>query len=244
MLKYTLLRVFYFLLFFAFGNLYAQNTVDNQQLLWLRYNLKVKLGKNYQVQQEVEERAYLNPWRQHQFVSRTHLEKSFSNDWKVAIAFTLMEQALPHNPEIKDYVNVTELRPILGVYNTQTVSDKLSLEHRYWNELRFFEQPNGTFNFRNIRSRYRLSLQYNIIENVTLKVFDEIHLNIGNDINIFDQNRYGGSIQFATSDALGFEIGYLNWFQQKTLPSEFYNRNIIRFTIHHNINLKKVKKVT
>ena len=61
---------------------------------------------------------------------------------------------------------------------------------------------------------------------------------------MFNQNRVGGSIQFKTSEALGFEIGYINWFQQKESSSEFYNRNIIRFAVHHNINLKKAKNHT
>ena len=33
----------------------------------------------------------------------------------------------------------------------------------------------------------------------------------------------------------------LNWFQQKP-NGDFYNRNILRFTVFHKINLKKNKK--
>ena len=32
---------------------------------------------------------------------------------------------------------------------------------------------------------------------------------------------------------------YLNWFQQRPSGTDFYNRDIIRFSVFHTINLKK-----
>lgn len=49
----------------------AQKNVETQQ----RYSLKLKLNDHYQLRQEIEERAYWFPWRQHQFVSRTAAER-------------------------------------------------------------------------------------------------------------------------------------------------------------------------
>lgn len=77
-----------------------------------------------------------------------------------------------------------------------------------------------------------------------LKAFDEILLNMGRKVvqNVFDQNRYGASIQYMPFDKLGFEVGYINWFQQQNSGVDFYNRHIIRLTIHQNLNLKSHKK--
>ena len=237
-------KLFNCLFFFTLYSLYAQKSIDHQQLLWVRYNLKLNLNQSFTLQQEFEERTYWFPWRQHQFLSRTHLEKSVGNNWKLGVAFAYLEQSLPNNPNIKNYDKVGELRPQLEISNCQNLINKLSLEHRFWMEFKFFEQSNNTFDFGYVKTRYRLEFRYELFNNTMLKVFDEIHLNLGQEIvnNVFDQNRYGSSIQIMTSNNLGFELGYLNLFQQKQTSGSFYNRDIIRFTIHNNFNLKKSKK--
>ncbi|WP_308993392.1 DUF2490 domain-containing protein [Mariniflexile litorale] len=240
MLKDKFISLKILLLFLVSLKGFTQKNIENQHLLWVRYNLKLKISETYQIQQELEERTYWYPWRQHQIVARTHVLRSFGNDWKAGVAFTYSEQSLPNNPNIKSSENVGELRPQIEIYNRQALMLKLDLEHRFWTEFRFFEQSDGAFDFTNVRMRYRLELQYKVDKKVSLKVFDEIHLNIGNKItyNVFDQNRYGGSIQYMPIKDLGVELGYLNWFQQRQSGVDFYNRNIVRFTIHQNINFK------
>ena len=114
------------------------------------------------------------------------------------------------------------------------------MHHRYWSEFRFFEQPNHSFKFGNNRTHYKFEIRYFPSKDLTLKAFEEIHINIGKNIvnNVFDQNRYGTSIQYIPFKNLGFELGYLNWFQQRKSGTEYYNRQIVRLTIHHIINLK------
>lgn len=241
MFKYKVIG--FAVLFLVLSKAHAQKNIENQQLLWLRYNLRLKLNDSYQITQEFDERNFTSPWRQHQFLARTRLERIFNTRWKAAVGFTVIEQSLPTNPEVKNYYNITELTPQFEVYNKQTLSSKFALEHRYWTDFRFFEQPNGSFEFNNLRARYRLELQYNVIENVTLKAFDEVFINAGGKIvnNVFDQNRVGGSIQYMPTKVMGLELGYFNAFQQRPSGVDFYNRNVIRFTIHHNVNLKKSK---
>ncbi len=223
--------------------LVAQKNIETQQLLWVRYSLKLKLNDNYQIRQEIEERTYWFPWRQHQFVSRTHLERKLGKGWNTGAGFTYFIQSLPHDPTATNYTNQLELRPQLEMANKQTVSEKISLHHRYWSEFRFFEQPDGSLEYGNTRLRYKLELSYSPIPQLTLRAFDEIHINIGRKIdqNVFDQNRYGTSIQYKPLENLGLELGYFNWFQQRKSGIDFYNRHIIRFTLHQSINLKKVK---
>lgn len=221
----------------------AQKSVETQHLLWTRYYIKLKLNDNYQIRQEIEERTYWFPWRQHQFVTRTFAERKLGKGWNAGLGFTYFLQSLPHDPEITISENRTELRPQLEIAYKQTISEKLTLHHRYWSEFRFFEQSNGSFQFGNNRTRYKLEIRYSPIEKLTLKAFDEIHINIGKKIvqNVFDQNRYGASIQYMPIENLGFELGYFNWFQERKSGVDFYNRHIVRFTIHHTINFKKSK---
>lgn len=221
----------------------AQKNVDTQHLLWTRYYLKFKLNNNYQIKQEIEERTYWFPWRQHQFVSRTFAERKLGKGWNAGLGFTYFLQSLPHGPEITDFTNQLELRPLLEIAYAQIISEKLILHHRYWSEFRFFEQPNGSFDYGNNRTRYKIEIRYSPIQQLTFKAFDEILINIGGKIvqNVFDQNRYGASVQYMPIENFGFELGYFNWYQQQKSGVDFYNRNIIRFTIHHTINFKKSK---
>ena len=221
----------------------AQKNIDSQHLLWARYNLKLKINDNYQIVQELEERTYWFPWRQHQFISRTHLERKIGKGWNAGIGFSYFVQTLPHDPEITDIDNKSELRPHIEIANKQTIIEKLSIHHRFWSEFRIFEQADGSFDYGNTRLRYKLELRYTPIPELTLKAFDEIHINVGRNIvqNVFDQNRYGASVQYMPIENFGFELGYFNWFQQRSSGVDFYNRHIVRFTIHHTINFMHIK---
>jgi hypothetical protein len=219
----------------------AQKKIDCQELLWVRYALKLNINDTYQIRQEIEERTYWFPWRQHQFVSRTMVNRKLPKGWNAALGFTYFLQAWPQKPEVKVYENVTELRPQLELAYKQTFSEKWFIHHRYWAEFRFFEQPEGTFEFGNTRLRYKLEVSYSPTPKVTLKAFDEIFINAGKNIviNVFDQNRYGASVQYMMFKNFGIELGYLNWFQQRPSGVDFYIRDIFRLTIHHTITFKK-----
>ena len=219
----------------------AQKNVEKQHLLWTRYLLKARLSENLLIRQEVEERTYWFPWRQHQFVARSLVERKLGKGWFVGAGFTYFLHSLPNNPEIKDYQNKLELRPQLELIHVQSLNPKLSLQHRYWFEWRFFEKDLTGFELLSNRIRYRLELSYSPIKKLTLKAFDEIHLQVGEKIvyNVFDQNRVGGSVVFMPNPDFGFELGYFNWFQQRNTGKDFYSRNITRITLHHTLNLAK-----
>ena len=110
--------------------------------------------------------------------------------------------------------------------------------------LDFLNNQTASLSLKNIRMRYQLEFQYLLVNKITLKASDKLFLNICNKItyNIFDQNRYGTSLQYMPLNDFGIEIGYINWFQQRKSGDEFYNRNIIHFTLHHNISFNKSKK--
>ena len=229
----------------AFTNLVAQErNIQTQQLIWTRYSLGININDHYTLRQDLEERTYWFPWRQHQFVSRTLLERKLGRGWNGGIGISSFLQSLPHDPEIQIVETKSELRPMLEFGHWSPITKKIGLHHRYWSEFRFFEQANGSFNYANNRTRYKLELRYAASPKMKLKAFDEILLNMGGKVvqNVFDQNRYGASIQYMPFDKLGFEVGYINWFQQQNSGVDFYNRHIIRLTIHQNLNLKSHKK--
>ncbi len=74
-------------------------------------------------------------------------------------------------------------------------------------------------------------------------VYDEIMINGGKNIvkNTFDQNRIYGALQYGVNKNIALELGYLNSFQQRPSGVDYFDRDIIRFTFYHKINLQKKK---
>lgn len=220
---------------------HTQKNTETQQLIWMRYSLRLKLNDTYQVRQELEERSYWFPLRQHQLVSRTLIDRKLGKGWNVGGGFAFFRQALPQNPDSEVLSSRNELRPQLELAFLQPLAENLGLHHRYWTEFRFFEQDDGSYDFGTNRTRYKLELRYVPVPKWTINAFDEIHLNLGGNStnNIFDQNRYGASLQYMPGGNFGLELGYINWFQQRASATDFYQRHIVRITLHHTISFKK-----
>lgn len=219
----------------------GQKQVIHQKQIWYKYYLKVPIGDKWQIRQELDDRNYIDPARQSQFVSRTHFQRNLGKGWSTALGFAYFVHSLPQDPEIQDFTNTKELRPSLELANLHPLSEKFHLHHRYWTEVRFFEQPDHTYAYTNVRVRYKIELGYDLSEKISFLVFDELHINLGNQItyNVFDQNRIGASIMYSPVKNIGFEVMYLNWFQQAPAGDTFYNRDIIRFALHQTLALFK-----
>lgn len=223
---------------------YSQKNVDHQSLLWTRYQLKLKIDDHWSASQQLEERTYWFPWRQHQMVSRSMVHYQLGKGWNLGGGLTYFRQALPQDAHKEVTYTQPELRPQFEVGYKQTLSEKWNVEHRYWSEMRNFKAENENFQFGNFRMRYKLEFQYQPTKKLTFKAYDEIFINFGENIvyNTFDQNRIGASVQYMPLKNFGFELGYINWFQQRPSGVDFYERNIVRFTIHQTIDLRTPKK--
>ena len=219
----------------------AQKQVETQQQVWFRYFLKVPAGEKWQFRQEIDDRNFYNPFRQHTFVSRTHIERKLGKGWNIALGFAYFDQATPQDPDVEDYTNVLELRPSFEFAYRHQLTDQITVLHRNWNELRYFPQQDGHYEFGNFRFRYKLEFHYSVSDFLDLYAFDEIFINVGKKIvyNTFDQNRYGVGAQFSIMKDLDFELSYINWFQQRSEGHAYYTRHIIRLALNQTIVIKK-----
>lgn len=218
---------------------WGQKEVLHQKQIWYKYNLKIPIGDKWQIRQEFDDRNFVDPARQSQFLSRTHLQRKIEKDWSVALGFAYFNHSFPQDPAIQDYYNVPELRPSFEISNHTHLSDKFELRHRYWTEARFFKQPGEAYAFATFRIRYKIELGYVLSEKFSFLIFDEIHFNVGDNItyNVFDQNRYGVAAMYSLVKNVGFEIMYINWFQQSVQGDLFYDRDIMRFALHHTLDV-------
>lgn len=240
--------VLFAVLFLAISiTLPAQKSITNQSLIWYNFNLHIQMKKWF-IKTDFQERHYIQPSAQHQFVMRTLAGRSVGNNWDVALGFCGFLQS-PNDPYSNSDLIIPELRPFTDVYYRQQTKH-LSIDHRYRFEVRFFHNTNTTgtelangYDFGNVRFRYQLQLTipvWKIDQTRSLKVRlgDEVMLNAGKKIvtNIFDQNRVWGGLNIDATQWLNFDVGYLNWFQQRS-NGKFYNRHILRFGFNFRIDL-------
>ena len=239
-----------FLIFIFFSTfLFGQKNVENQQLLWYGYYNKLQINQNWVLKSEVQERHFYQPLVQHQLVFRTNLDRRILDDINVSLGFVVFLQS-PNDPESESTLMVPELRTDFG-FNAKKKYKYFNVNQRFKVEARFFHQTEnnelvGGYHFSNFRLRYQLGLDIPLIkkqdaEKLILKIKDEVMFNFGKNIvkNVFDQNRIYIGLNYPMNKNLAFEAGYLNWFQQRPSGTDFYNRDIIRFSVFHTINLKK-----
>jgi hypothetical protein len=151
-------------------------------------------------------------------------------------------------PEINPDFNIPEYRGQQDITWKQNAG-KIIFNQRFKLEERFIQKSNSlellpgtTFSW---RFRYRLQGDYTFWkkEKQLLKavVSDEIMFNFGKKIikNTFDQNRIYAAIHYGLNSNLAFEIGYLNSFQRRASGFDYFNRDIIRFSIFHKIKISK-----
>ena len=232
----------------------TQKKVINQDLIWYGVFTTVNINEKWYFQNELQERHYINPTAQHQFLIRSHIHRSLgSTGWETSLGMCLFLQN-PNDPKATVKLTVPELRPHVEFGYKQKLK-RVSFDHRFRAEARFFHNTNASrselddgFAFGNFRFRYKFQATIPLVKiadnrYLKLKLSDELHLNAGRNIlmNVFDQNRLYGGIGFDLTRDVFVEAGYLNWFQQRP-NSEFFNRDILRFTVFHKVNLKKKSK--
>lgn len=241
------------LLMVTTNGIYGQRNVVNQDLVWYGLFTTLDLSKKWYFQNELQERHFVNPAAQHQLLIRSHIHRILGKSgWETSLGMCLFLQN-PNDPDATVKLTVPELRPHIEFAYKHKVA-KVTFDHRYRVEARFFHHTNPTrtvledgFGFGTFRFRYRLQATiplYKVAEKRywKLKVSDEIHLNAGNTIskNVFEQNRVYAGVGYDILQNVSFEAGYMNLFQQRP-NSDFYNRNILRLTVFHKINVNKKK---
>ena len=249
MKKCTFLLVIQIMMSTAF----AQKTITNQSLIWYAYIQNLKINDRFSFQTDIQERHFITPVKQSQFLIRSTFKTVIKNNFDFGVGFCFF---LSNTDPSVDYdLETPEVRPYIEFNNKQPFK-RVTVTHRYRLESRFIHNINGKeltkgFSFSNMRFRYQFGLdillnkpkdEKNILK---LKISEEIMLNFGKKIkyNLFDQNRVSISLQYAPIKVVALELGYVNWFQQRASGDKYFNRNILRFAIIHNIQLKKKEKI-
>lgn len=225
------------LLLLISSSTFAQKNVTKQRLLWARYDLQFNMDK-WKLQQEVEHRTYIAPWRKHQLLVRTSLHRSFNEHISGNVGFTYFEQSFPQDPDTSLYFFLQELRPHFTLSTKNEIAENLIFDHRLMNELRFFETEKNQFPYGNFRVRYQAQLTKVFNEHWNAKLFNEVMFNIAKNVifNSFDQNRLGVVLQHKINAQWSYDLSYFKWYQQLPTGVDYVSRDIFRLSVHHKLN--------
>ena len=223
-------------------------TINNQDMVWYAYYNTLQFSEKTYLTSELQERHFVNKLEQHQIVFRTHLHQEIDKNRDISAGFCFFFHG-KNDPDQPKTVTVPEFRPHVELGIKQPFS-KFTLFHRYRAEFRYFHNVSADrlsledgYEFTNFRLRYQLqaSTKLGAIQNkiVRLRVFDEIMLNAGKKVidNVFDQNNIYVGLSVEINPNTQFEIGILKRFQQRATPNEYFERDILRLTLFHKINL-------
>ena len=221
----------------------TQKNIDHQNLLWTRYYNQVEINPKWSIHSEFDNRVFLDSIVQNLFVIRVQGRHKISEQVELGAGIVYFSVAT-QVPEVNLGINIPEYRLQQDLTWKKNWS-KIVLNHRFQIEERFFQNADrqglitGTTFF--WRFRYRLQGEYIFWrkEKRYLKaiVYDEIMINAGKNAvyNSFDQNRVYVGLQYGISSAVAVELGYMNSFQQRTTGIDYFDRNIIRLSIYHQL---------
>lgn len=218
-----------------------------QHLIWLRYAQRFILNEQWSVYGEMENRRYIFPGRQHQWlIPRLVLFYKTKNNVDLGLGGALFLHALPQNDYPVELIR-PEIRPHQEISLHQNLG-KSKITHRYIVEERFFHKINQDelapgWDFI-LRFRYRVQVQISVVNEekkipVHFRVYNEIFINTSKKVvyNVFDHNRLYSGFSFKFSEQWSSEVGYINWFQQLPSGQDFFDRHILRITLSHSIKI-------
>lgn len=226
-----------------------QQTVYKQQLIWYGWFETLQLNERWQIQTEIQERHFVNPLAQHQFLVRAHVHRLLgAKGWEASAGFCTFFHN-PNRPGTSPPLTIPELRPHAELaYRHQ--HGKAVFDHRFRTEARFFHHTNQSadaledgFGFSAFRFRYRIQLLYPLYEKrytFKLKLSNEYLLQAGGETGkpAFDQNRIYAGLTMQFTPQLSFDLGYMYWYQHRA-PASVYSRHILRFTVFHRMKWGK-----
>ena len=225
----------------------SEKNIDNQSILWTRYYNQLLLNEKLSLHTEFDNRLFIQPLQENLFVIRIQGRYKINNHLETGAGFAYfsVDTQVPdfnsdfNTPEFRGQQDLTWKSNV----NKVTLIQRFQLEERFIRNTSKEELLSGTTFF--WRFRYRLQGDYTFWkkEKQLLKavVSDEIMFNFGKKIikNTFDQNRIYAAIHYGLNNNLAFELGYLNSFQRRVSGIDYFNRDIIRFSIFHKIKISK-----
>lgn len=240
------IKTFSLLLLCFIAKAQTEKNVDHQNLFWARYQNQLSISQKWSLHTDFDNRIFINPTEQNSFVFRIQGRYKINNNIEVGAGYAHFSTST-QDPYITHDFKVPEYRGQQDITWKQDYG-KFTLNQRFQVEERFIHNANKeellpgiTFSW---RFRYRLQGEFSCwkkdYQYLKAILYDEVMINAGEDVinNTFDQNRIYAGLQYGINKNIALELGYLNSYQQRPSGVDYYNRDIIRLSFYHKINMK------
>ena len=193
---------FFIILLFAI-NVFSQNNGENKLGAWYMFSGNHRISDNFSIITGSQIREYETTHNFNQLLLLSGLNYDINQNITAAIGYGFLNtdstfEELP----VEIYSKENRLFEQISLKNTLW---KLQLEHRYRLEHRFLDSGNNTDTQH--RTRYRLQVSLPITDIFSLSVYEEIFLNLQNDI--FSQNRLFAALGIKVTPNSKVQLGYL-----------------------------------
>ena len=244
------MKFFYTLLLFLACNFLCAQTEKNitqQSLLWTRYYNLLTISDKWSLHSEFDNRIFISTFKENLFMFRVNGRYKINKNTEIGSGFSYFS-VTTQEPEINFDFNTTEYRGQQDItwkkeLGNSTINQRFQIEERFFhNANKQSLLPGTTYNW---RFRYRFQADFNCWKKkdqyLKTIVYDEIMINAGRNIinNTFDQNRIYAAFQYGINKSMALELGYLKSYQKRASGVDYFDRDIIRFTFFHKINIQK-----
>lgn len=196
---------------------------------------------------EIDDRHFFENNRQQQLIIHSRLHYKFIKNMEAAFGITYSSQN-PQDPQSTSKLIIPEFRPVQEISFSNPFSSRFNLQQRLRVDERFIRKNDRLnllegYDF-HIRFRYRIQMSYRINEiedkvPLAVKISDELMINSGSKFagKRFDQNRIYTGLELGLVKDLSAELGYLHLSQQRANINQYFERDIIRLTLYHKIQI-------
>jgi hypothetical protein len=225
---------------------FSQDKYIHQGSYWIRYYNQTQVTNKVSINFHVDERRLVNPSRQFQLFFHAHVNYLVKPWLEIAAGGNFNWT----NSSVNTALRVPEWRPWQEVNLIKPLAKGWQFQFRYRLDERFVHNNNRLelqdgYHY-NWRHRLRVQFVYPIKNSSgpskwLLRLSDEVMINSGDVADVFDQNRAYLSIQYSANKHWAVECGYMNMIQSRSSDDGFYDRNVIRLTLYHRIDLRRSK---
>jgi hypothetical protein len=211
------------------SSLGAQETGEDKLGAWYMYFGMNRVSERLSIHTEAQFRYYETLSEFNQLLLRTGLNYHISEKAIATLGYAYIDTD-PTYEDSQDLLNDLKEHRIFQQFILLNKVGKFNFEHRYRLEQRFLDIE-GEKDTRH-RVRYRLQLTFPLSQTFFLNFYDEIFLNLQDDI--FNQNRLYAALGYRFSKKGNIQVGYLkNHF-------DGINFDRLQFAIFYNPDLRSL----
>lgn len=197
------INIYFFIVFLLAVNVFSQNKGENKLGAWYMFSGNHRISDNFSIMtgSQIREFETTNNFNQLLLLSGLNYDINQNITAAVGYGFLNTDSTFEELPE-EIYSKENRLFEQISLKNSFW---KLNLEHRYRLEHRFLNSGKNTVTQH--RTRYRLQVSIPLTNIFSLSVYEEIFLNLKDDI--FSQNRLFAALGIKVTPNSKVQLGYL-----------------------------------